>query len=505
MSGGWAAKEFCEKGLKTLVIERGREVTHRVDYQGENKAPWDMKFRDQIHPDIKAANPVQSLCYAFYSVEEGKKFAWIRADNTGGRSVLWARQTYRWSDLDFEANKKDGHGIDWPIRYKDIAPWYDHVEKFVGVSGSVENIPHLPDGEFLPAMQMNCVEKSIKQSIEDKFDNRKMIIGRSAHLTQPTQQHLSLGRGSCQYRNQCQRGCSFGAYFSSLSATLPAAKRTDNLSMLHDSHVESLIYDPKTKRATGVRVVNRKTNERHEYKAKVIFLCASTFGSLQVMLNSTSESFKNGFANSSGTLGQYIMDHHESIGARGNFPGFDDQYYKGRRPNGVYIPRFRNVNGDVRPDYLRGFGFQGRAERSSWQSTQHQPGFGVDYKNAMRKPAPWVFSLFGFGEMLPAVTNRVSLHATKTDQWGVPLLHIVHTYDNGVHLGLGIHEMGGARMGNDPSESVLNKYNQCHDVPNVYVTDGAAMTSSACQNPSITYMALTARAVEHAVNQLKAS
>lgn len=547
MSGGWAAKELTEKGLKTLVLERGRSVEAGTDYDGEGLAPWDMKFRDKVHPDIKKRNPVQSLSYAYrestrnffaddvlnpYSAEPDTPFAWIRGDQLGGRSLLWARQTYRWSDLDFEANKKDGHGIDWPIRYADIAPWYDYIERFVGICGSKEGIPHLPDGIFQPPMEMNCVEQDVKAKLETEFPERKMIIGRAAHLTKPTEEQLSLGRGKCQFRNQCQRGCSFGAYFSSISATLPAARLTGNMTLLSDMHVKSLIYDPATMRATGVRVINRKTNVRTEHTAKLIFLCASTFGTLQIMLNSNSEAMPNGFANSSRVLGKYIMDHHSKIGATGTNPGFKDMYFIGRRPTGVYIPRFRNVGDNRETTFLRGYGFQGRASRPAWQATTHQYGIGKDYKAGIRKPGAWNFWLGGYGEMLPAAKNRVSLHKSKVDKWGVPQIHLdmvmsenelamraditktaseiltaaglvdVKTHAANDYVG-SVHEMGGAPMGRDSTTSVLNAYNQCHDVKNVFVTDGAAMTSSACQNPSITYMALTARAVDYAVTELK--
>jgi len=549
MSGGWAAKEFCEKGLKTLVLERGRDIEAGTDYIGENTAPWEHQFRDQASPQMKRDNPIQGQCYAYkestqnlfakdadnpYSQEEGKPFAWIRGDQVGGRSLLWARQSYRWSDLDFEANKKDGHGVDWPIRYKDIEPWYTYVEKFVGISGSKENLPQLPDSVFQPPMEMNCVEIEVKEKIESNFDNRKMIIGRAAHLTQPTEDQQSLGRGRCQFRNECQRGCSFGAYFSSVSATLPAAKRTGNMTLVGDAHVTNISYDSNTGKATGVQVINRKTNERTEYKARVIFLCASTLGTNQILLNSKSESMPNGFANSSGVLGKYIMDHHMRAGAMGDHPGFKDRYYKGRRPNGIYIPRFRNVGDDVREDYVRGFGYQGGAARGAWQDQGDQKGIGASFKEQMRTPGGWNFRIGGFGETLPRLENQVTLHPTKTDKWDVPQVHIdvnfsknefnmrkdmvasavamleaaglvnVRADDRIASPGVGIHEMGGAVMGRDPKTSVLNAHNQCHDVPNVFVSDGAAMASSACQNPSLTYMALTARAVDYAVTQMKA-
>ncbi|MEM9939455.1 MAG: GMC family oxidoreductase [Pseudomonadota bacterium] len=548
MSGGWAAKEFCEKGFKTLVLERGRSIDPMTDYVGENVPPWELPYRGNIHPDeINAKYPKQSECYALndhtktffindienpYSTPEDKPFSWIRGDQVGGRSLLWARQTYRWSDLDFEANKKDGHGVDWPIRYADIAPWYDYVEKFVGVSGSVEDIPQLPDGPFLPAMEMNCVEKDIKSKLEATFEDRKMIIGRTAHLTEPTQEHLELGRGMCQNRAMCQRGCSFGAFFSSVSATLPAARRTGNLTLISDSHVLDIVHDPETGKATGVRALNRITRETSEYTARIIFLCASTLASLQIMMSSTSEAMPTGFANSSGALGLGIMDHHSGAGASGTHPGFKDRYYTGRRPNGIYIPRFRNV-GDDQQDFVRGYGFQGGAGRGSWKSTGAKKGFGADYKASLGQPADWTFGLGGFGEILPQDTNKVTLHPTKVDAWGVPQIHVecslstnetamredmaasakamleaaglvnVNAYISNYRPGIGIHEMGGARMGRDPATSVLNKFNQCHDVSNVFVTDGAALSSSACQNPSLTYMALTARAADYAATQMK--
>ncbi|TDF42054.1 GMC family oxidoreductase [Alteromonadaceae bacterium M269] len=547
MSGGWAAKELTAKGLKTLVLERGKDTKPGIDYVGENKATWEMEFRDRVNPKLaKQEYAVQSQCYAFkestrnffandneqpYSTPNDKPFAWIRGDQVGGRSLLWARQSYRWSDLDFTANKRDGHGTDWPIRYEDVEKWYTHVEKFVGVSGSKEGLAQLPDSHFLPAIEMNCVEKHVKQRMEAKFSDRKMIIGRCAHLTKPTAEHLALGRANCQFRNQCQRGCSFGAYFSSVSATLPAARRTGNLTLVTDTIVQSIIYDEKTKKARGVRVVNRLTGDKQEYYARVVFLCASTFATLQIMLNSKSDIFKNGFANNSGTLGHYVMDHHHNSGARGRYTGFKDRYYYGRRPTGIYVPRFRNLKENNDLNFIRGYGFQGRASRSSWHGAASRPGFGEQFKNDIRTPGDWYFSLTGFGEMLPYRHNLVKLHPTKTDRWGIPQLHIdcsifdnevkmredmantateillsaglvdVQPYNDEVIPGLGIHEMGGARMGLDPKTSVLNKYNQCHDVENVFVTDGAAMASSACQNPSLTYMALTARAVDYAVTQ----
>ncbi|PCI44032.1 MAG: GMC family oxidoreductase [Alphaproteobacteria bacterium] len=507
-----------------------------------------MKFRDQVDP--KLANSeyrVQKDCYAFkdstknffindkenpYTHDPDKPFSWIRGDHLGGRSLLWHRQSYRWSDLDFTANVRDGHGVDWPIRYKDLEHWYDHVEIFVGVSGSREGIAHLPDGKFLPPHEMNCVETDFKARTEASYPDRKVIIGRCAHLTEPQEIHLDLGRGTCQARNQCQRGCSFGAYFSSQSATLPAAERTGNLTTVTHSIVHSLIYDDITGKATGVRVIDANTKTHREYSARVIFLCASTLGTTQILLNSADKNFPNGLANSSGVLGHYLMDHTMRAGATGRYPGFRNKYYFGRRPTGIYIPRFRNVT-DTHDAFVRGYGFQGGAQREGWQDMAHKAGFGVDYKESIRTPGPWTFNLGGFGEMLPRYENYVRLHKTKRDKWGMPLLHINCTYGDNekkmkmdmaetakdmltsagladvkpyVHEtppGLAIHEMGTARMGHDPATSVLNRHNQCHDVKNIFVTDGAAMTSSACQNPSITYMALTARAVDFVVQELK--
>lgn len=548
ISGGWAVKEFTEAGIKTLLLERGRHVEHGIDYIGEDKDPWQMKFRDNV--DRKFAgehHPIQKKCYAFkdstkhffaddhefpYSQEEGKDFDWIRGHHLGGRSLLWHRQSYRLSEMDFNSNKRDGHGVDWPIRYNDLKKWYDHVEEFVGVSGTNEGLPQLPDGKFLPPIGLNCAELEIKSRIEAHYDDRVMIPGRCAHLTQPQPIHTDLGRGTCQSRNQCQRGCSLGAYFSSQAATLPAANNTGNLTTITDAIVESIIYDDKTKKATGVRVIDQNNHEKREYHARVIFLCASTLGSTQIMLNSTSETFKDGFANSSGALGHYLMDHLCQTGATGEISGMLDKYYIGRKPNGIYIPRFKNLTEDVE-DYVRGYGYQGGAQRQAWKDRLGDKGFGADFKESFKNPGGWVFNLEGFGEMLPRHDNSVTLHKTKKDKWGMAQIHIdceygindwkmrsammrsavnmmeaagltnVKGYMNDVAPGIGIHEMGTARMGFDAKTSVLNAHNQCHDVDNVFVTDGSAMTSAACQNPSLTYMALTARAVDYAVSQMK--
>ena len=548
ISGGWAAKELAEKGLKVALIERGKNTIHGKDYLGEGKAPWDLPYHGKIPEDtLNNEYFIQQQNYALnqstkqffvsdkenpYKTQKDKPFSWIRGYQLGGRSLLWYRQSYRWSEMDFAANKIDGYGADWPIRYKDIAPWYDYVETFAGISGSKEGLTQLPDGKFLPPMEMNCVELEVKKNIENKFPGRKMIIGRCAHLTKPTKEHLELGRGQCQSRDECERGCSFGAYFSSLSATLPAARRTNNLTIFTDSIVHSVEYDKDNRRASGVNVVNSETNKFSRINARIIFLCASTLGTTQIMLNSKSESFPNGIANSSGILGHYLMDHIFESGANGVYPGFQEKYFKGRRPNGIYIPRYHNI--DKKDDrFLRGFGFQGGGKRPGWKRGRTIKGFGVDLKEQLKRPGPWTFSLGGFGEMLPDKRNKVWLDQKQKDKWGIPLLNIecvlrenelkmlkvmaedakemleasgmvdVTTYNNSAPPGLAIHEMGTARMGHDPKTSVLNKHNQCHDVQNLFITDGSCMTSSACQNPSLTYMALTARAADTAVEMLQ--
>lgn len=548
ISGGWAIKELTERGLKVLLVERGPNTTHGQDYIGEGKAPWELPYHGSIPEDVlNQEYAIQQQCYALddatkqffvndrkhpYITKKDKPFSWIRGYQLGGRSLLWYRQSYRWSEMDFKSNKQDGHGVDWPIRYKDIAPWYDHVEKFAGISGSKEGLEQLPDGQFLPPMEMNCVEIEVKKQIEQQFPDRTMIIGRCAHLTEPTKEHLELGRGQCQSRDQCERGCSFGAYFSTLSATLPAARRTNNLTILTDSIAHSIVYDEGTNKATGVRIINAKTNVRSQVNARIIFLCASTLGSTQIMLNSKSERFPNGIANSSGYLGLNLMDHIFESGANAEYPGFKDKYFKGRRPNGIYIPRYHNVT-SMDNRFLRGFGFQGGGKRPSWKRAKTLKGIGLDLKEQLRHPGPWTFSLGGFGEMLPDERNRVWLDNKLKDKWGIPILNIecklrenelemlkvmaedakemleasgmknVKTYNNSAPPGLAIHEMGTARMGHDPTTSVLNKYNQAHDIPNLFVTDGSCMSSSACQNPSLTYMALTARAAANAVEMLQ--
>ena len=549
MSGGWAAKEFTEKGMKTLLLDRGRQVKHREDYPTENVPPWDLPNNgcvpkeelDQDYEIQKMAFLQEYNKHFFvkdsehpYTQPDDKMFTWIRGYHVGGRSLTWGKQTYRWSEMDFNSNIEDGNGIDWPIRYADIEPWYDYVETFAGISGSIEGIPNLPDGKFQPPMEMTCVEAEMKKRFDELYDDRHFIIGRCAHLTEPTEEQRSLGREKCQYRNECMRGCSFGAYFSSQSATLPAAERTGNLTTVTDAICHSVIYDETTGKASGVRVVNSITKETTEYRGKVVFLCASTIASTQIMLNSVSETFQNGIANGSGTLGHYLMDHIYQAGASGRMPGFEDFYESGRRPNEIYIPRFRNINGDTQEDFVRGYGYQCSAHRLSWNRGADQTGYGADFKKNLQQPGAWWFRMTGFGEMLPRYENHISIDHNNLDEWGIPKLHVdcefsenelnlqkdiaaeaesilnnlgledVSSWVTPANPGLCIHEMGTARMGHDPATSVLNKHNQAHEVPNLFVTDGSCMTSTACQNPSLTYMALTARAVDYAVNQMKA-
>ena len=542
ITGGWAAKELTEHGLKTLVLDRGRMVRHG-EYPTALLNPWELPYgnrptREDLHHQPVAARTgyVNAQASKHWFVDEldnpyieKQRFDWIRGYQVGGRSITWGRQSYRWSQMDFEANARDGVAVDWPIRYDDLAPWYDHVESFIGVSGSAENLPQLPDGKFLPPMELTCVEKEFKRCVAEKF-GRAVIIGRTAHLTAPLAH--SPQRATCQYRNMCIRGCPYGAYFSSITSTLPAAEKTGNMTLRPNSIVYELIYDAKQGRASGVRVLDAETGAHTEYFARVIFLCASTFGSTFVLLNSRSDRFPNGFGNDSGELGCNIMDHHLEVGASALVPGFEDRYYSGRRPTGFYVPRYRNVGKDKR-DYLRGFGYQGGASRADYPSLLRDDALGVELKKKAAKPGPWHISLGGFGETLPYHENRVTLDHSRKDKFGLPVLAFdaglkqnelrmrkdmandaaemlaaagyrdVRTSDNVIGLGLGIHEMGAARMGRDPKTSVLNGWNQVHACKNVYVTDGACMTSSACQNPSLTYMALTARAVNHAVDELK--
>jgi choline dehydrogenase-like flavoprotein len=541
ISGGWAAKELTEKGLKTLLLERGRNIEHIKDYVNANKAPWEFPHRGgrtqemiENYPVLKRDYPLNEMNLSYWVNEkespytETKRFDWYRGYQVGGRSLMWGRQSYRLSDLEFEANAKDGIAVDWPIRYKDLAPWYSYVEKFAGISGNRDGIPGLPDGEFLPAMEMNCVEKDVAARIKAHYKgDRHMIIGRTANITQPLQ-----SRVNCQYRNKCWLGCPFGGYFSTQSSTLPAAMATGNLTLRPHSIVTRVLYDKDTKKATGVEVLDAETNQTYEYKAKVIFLNASALNTTWVLMNSATDVWPEGLGSSSGVLGHNLMDHHFRTGASGEVEGYDDKYYYGRRPNGIYIPRYRNLNGEKR-DYIRGFGYQGSAGREGWSREIAELNIGADFKDALTEPGNWTMGINGFGEILPYHENKISLDKNKKDKWGLPVLAIdceikdnekkmridmredakemleaagvknVKTFDAGYAMGQGIHEMGTARMGRDPKTSVLNGFNQVWDAKNVYITDGAAMTSAGNQNPSLTYMALTARAVDHAVKELK--
>jgi choline dehydrogenase-like flavoprotein len=541
ISGGWAAKELTEKGLKTLVLERGRDVKHGKDYPTATLDPWEIPHRNMVTQEDIENYPVQSKVYLFgqdnkhffvkdkeHVYGQVKPFQWTRGYHVGGRSLLWARHVFRWSDLDFEANLKEGIGIDWPIRYKDIAPWYDHVERFIGVSGKNEGLPQLPDGQFMPPFEMNCVEKHLKKSIEAKFSERNLIESRMAVLTQPHK-----GRGKCMSRNLCHRGCPYGAYFSSNSSTLPAAYATGNLTLRPFSVVHSIIWDKEKNKATGVRIIDSETLKTYEYYAPVIFLNASALGTTQILLQSKSETFPNGFANNSGVLGHYLMDHYSGIGALAGYSGFDDQYYFGQRSTSVYVPRFQNVYKTDR-DYKRGFAYEVYIRRGEWTRGYDGKGIGAEWKDSLSTAGNWTAYMEAYGECLPDYKNRVFLDETKKDKWGLPILNIEMEYgenekamradmiksakemlessspdwinevDNPSTPGSVIHEMGTARMGRDPKNSVLNRFNQCHDAPNVFITDGACMASTACQNPSLTYMALTARACDYAFQQLKA-
>ena len=546
MSGGMAAKELCERGLKTLVIERGRKLEHGGSYT-DWMQPWDLPTAGLVpEEEIASDYKIQSQCYAMntatqqywvkdsehpYSTPDDKPFLWIRGYHLGGRSIMWGRQSYRLSPMDFEANAKDGHGSDWPIRYGDIAPWYDHVERFVGVAGSKEGLAQLPDGQFLPEFALNDAEKMFKQAVETKFPGRKVIPGRAANLSKATPEHEALGRTSCQNRSLCERGCSYGAYYSSLSGSLPAAERTGNLTIVTDAIVHSIIRDPKTGKATGVRVVDTNSKQGRTYEAKAIFCCASAIATAQILLNSKSEADPHGLANGSGMVGRNLMDHIAGLAVVGTMDG-PNTYYKGRRPTGLYIPRYRNVSEPG--DFVRGYGFQGGVSRTGWRANATgAPGIGKALKERTRRVGPWMAAIVGFGEMLPNPQNRVTLHPSRTDKWGMPIVHIdcelgenekkmakqivadgqamveaaggkvLYASEEPGSLGLGIHEMGTACMGKDPKTSVLNKYNQAHEVPNLFITDGAAMASSGCQNPSLTYMALSARAAHHAAEFLR--
>lgn len=541
ISGGWAAKELCEKGLKVMMLERGKNIEHVKDYVNAQKGPWEFPHRGtrtqemiEAYPVLKRDYPLNEMNLDWWASDkdcpytEVKRFDWFRGYHVGGRSLLWGRQSYRLSDFDFEANAKEGIAVDWPVRYNEIKPWYDYVERFAGVSGSKEGLPQLPDGEFLPPMELNCVEKDVAERIKKHYDGKRhLIIGRAAHVTAPIE-----GRGICQYRNKCWLGCPFGAYFSTQSSTLPAAVKTGNLTLRPFSIVTQVLYDKDTKKATGVEVLDAETNQTYTYKAKIIFLNASTINSTWILKNSATDIWPEGLGSSSGELGHNLMDHHLGVRVSGWVEGYEDKYYFGRRANGFYIPRFQNLFGDKRA-YLRGFGYQGRASRENWAREIAEYSIGADFKEALTEPGRWTIGMGGFGEILPYHENKVTLDKTKTDKWGLNVVAIdcelkenelnmrkdmltdgmeileaagvkdVSGYDGDGTPGRGIHEMGTARMGKDPKTSVLNKWNQMWDAKNVFVTDGSFMTSAACQNPSLTYMAFTARAVDHAVSELK--
>jgi choline dehydrogenase-like flavoprotein len=543
ISGGWAAKELTEKGLKVLLLERGENIEHIKDYVNTNKAPWEFTHRGgrtqqmiKDYPVLKRDYPLNEMNLNWWVNEkdcpytEVKRFDWFRGYHVGGRSLLWGRQSYRWSDFDFEANAREGVAIDWPIRYKDLAPWYDYAEGFAGISGSKEGLPQLPDGNFLPAMEMNCVEKDIAARIKEQYQGKRaFIIGRTANITQPKPEQ---GRTNCQYRNKCWMGCPFGGYFSTQSATLPAAMKTGNLTLRPFSIVKEVIYDKDTKKAKGVRVLDAQNNQTYDYFSKIVFLNASTLNTAWILLNSATDVWPDGLGSSSGELGHNLMDHHLGVHASGWVEGYEDKYYYGKRPNGIYVPRYRNLFGDKR-DYLRGFGYQGGASREGWGRNVAEYSIGAEFKDALSEPGRWNFGMGGFGEMLPYHENKVTLDKTKKDKWGLPVLAIdcelkenelkmrkdmladgiemlqkagvkdVTGNDGDGTPGRGIHEMGTARMGRDSKTSVLNEWNQVWDAKNVFVTDGACMTSAACQNPSLTYMALTARACDYAVKELK--
>lgn len=544
ISGGWAAKELCEKGLKTLVLERGRDVKHLVDYPTMAKDPWDFPHRNHLTLKMKEENPIASKCYAFredamhffvkdkeHPYVQEKPFDWIRGYQVGGKSLIWARQTQRWSKYDFEGPARDGFAVDWPIRYEDIAPWYSHVEKFVGISGNKDGLDTLPDGEFLPPWEMNIVEKAVQKQIMQNYPDRKVIIGRCAHLTQPKEIHLQQERGKCQARNLCQRGCPFGGYFSSNSSTLPWAAKTGNLTLRPDSVVHSIIYDEKKEKATGVRVIDAQTKNVTEYFCKIIFVNAAALNTNLILLNSISSRFPNGLGNDHGLLGKYVAFQNYRGTLSAKIDGFLDSYYYGRRPCAVMMPNFRNVH-KQETDFLRGYMVFFSAYRSRGNITGPEQ-MGEAFKEAKSEAGSWQVSMMMQGETIPKETNQVSLSKDQKDQWGIPLLSISVDYDDndekslkdfltqGAEMldksgckeitandskqapGLDIHEVGGVRMGKDPKTSLLNKWNQLHACPNVFITDGACMTSTGTQNPSITFMALTARAATYAVNELK--
>jgi choline dehydrogenase-like flavoprotein len=541
ISGGWAAKELTQKGLKTIMLERGRNIEHIKDYVNATKDPWEFPHRGgrtqkmiEDYPVLKRDYPLNETNLDYWASDkdspytEIKRFDWFRGYHVGGRSLMWGRQSYRWADVDFEANLKDGIAVDWPIRYKDIAPWYSYAEQFAGISGNKDGLPILPDGDFMPPMEMNVVEKDVSKRLKEYYkEARHMIIGRTANITVPHN-----NRTNCQYRNKCWLGCPFGAYFSTQSATLPAAMATGNLTVRPWSIVTKILYDKDTKKAKGVEVLDAETNQTYEYFAKIVFVNASTINSAWILMNSATDVWEGGLGSSSGELGHNLMDHHLNVSAYGRVEGYEDKYYFGRRANGFYIPRYRNLNGEKR-DYIRGFGYQGSASREGWSRDIAELNIGGAFKDALTEPGSWHIGMGAFGETLPYHENKVTIDKTKKDKWGLPVVAIdaelkanelkmridmekdgkemleaigakdVQTASTNPFLGRGIHEMGTARMGRDPKTSVLNQWNQVWDAKNVFVTDGSCMTSAACQNPSLTYMALTARAANYAVDALK--
>ncbi|QTE37893.1 GMC family oxidoreductase [Mucilaginibacter gossypii] len=541
ISGGWAAKELTQKGLKTIMLERGRNIEHIKDYVNATKDPWEFPHRGgrtqkmiDDYPVLKRDYPLNETNLDYWASDkdspytEIKRFDWFRGYHVGGRSLMWGRQSYRWADVDFEANLKDGIAVDWPIRYKDIAPWYSYAEQFAGISGNKDGLPILPDGDFMPPMEMNVVEKDVSKRLKEFYkEARHMIIGRTANITVPHN-----NRTNCQYRNKCWLGCPFGAYFSTQSATLPAAMATGNLTVRPWSIVTKILYDKDTKKAKGVEVLDAETNKTYEYFAKIVFVNASTINSAWILMNSATDVWEGGLGSSSGELGHNLMDHHLNVSAYGRVEGYEDKYYFGRRANGFYIPRYRNLNGEKR-DYIRGFGYQGSASREGWSRDIAELNIGGAFKDALTEPGSWHIGMGAFGETLPYHENKVTIDKTKKDKWGLPVVAIdaelkanelkmridmekdgkemleaigakdVQTSSTNPFLGRGIHEMGTARMGRDPKTSVLNQWNQVWDAKNVFVTDGSCMTSAACQNPSLTYMALTARAADYAVTALK--
>jgi choline dehydrogenase-like flavoprotein len=544
ISGGWAAKELTERGLNTIMLERGFDIKHGKDYEATNRPVWEYPHRggktQQMiadYPHLKRDYPLNERNLHYWASDkdnpyaETKRFDWFRGYHVGGRSLMWGRQSYRWSEIDFKANEKDGIAIPWPISYKDIEPWYTHVEKFAGIQGSYENLPQLPDSHFLPAMELNVVEKDVAAKIKAHYNNKRtLIIGRTAHVTGPLGH--SPQRTNCQYRDMCWNGCPFGAYFSTQSSTLPAAMATGKLTLGINSIVKEIIYDKDTKMAKGVRIIDAETNQTKDYFSKIVFLCASALNSAWILMNSATDIWPDGLGSSSGELGHNVMDHHFRVGASGEVEGYEDKYYFGHRPTGFYIPRFRNL-GDEKRDYLRGFGYQGSASRNGWGREVAELSIGAELKDALSEPGGWRVGATAFGETLPHHDNKITLDKDMKDKWGLPVLNFdvefkenekkmrvdmkadmkemleiagaknVRDYDNDNAPGMGIHEMGAARMGRDAKTSVLNSNNQVWDCKNVFVTDGACMVSAACVNPSLTYMALTARAAAFAVEELK--